>query len=186
MVAGCDWTAANRNARTSGIVFDLSANEPAEGVSVVMKVGRGNGGFSGSYHVVASTRTDHEGRYSLSYDEGERVHVYVNDEPYDHRYSLPGSYGVFPGKERFEYIELYQNVGLTVHAEIFPLLGPEDTYWLSAGRVGVKNGSVRTPYARGNQFNTVKLVVLRSGVRSERIDSVYCTLGEVSEYTISY
>lgn len=182
---GCDLFSEDTTIIATGTVKDESLDRPAQGVSVALKKG---GGLYSPPTTVASTRTDAEGRFRLEYDPGEYrsiLDLQINADPYDDTF-YTSRYSVAPGERSDETTLLYRNVTLTVDAETANPLSDEDSIYLWLPGVGGRNPPITTTRARGNAYNEVRLVLNRSGVTSEVVDSVYCPVGEVTEYTIRF
>lgn len=187
VLAGCLFTAEDTTVVVDGLVYDETLGRPAEGLSVVM-VQDVAGWFIDPHEVVAQAETDADGRYHLAYDPGQdnvNVEVYVNLLPMDAALLSPW-YGLRSGDRVSRVTPVYRFATLVVRAETngTPPDGTE-TYIEAPGRGG-RNGPVTTESARANAFNRVRLVVDRESTRTERVDSVYCPLGVVTEYVFRY
>jgi 5-hydroxyisourate hydrolase-like protein (transthyretin family) len=184
-LAGCDLFSEDTTIIATGTVIDASLNQPARGVSVALKKG---GGLYSPPTTVVSTRTDAEGRFRLEYDPGEYrsiLDLQINTDLYDDTF-YTSRYSVAPGERSDETTYLYRNATLIVDAETDTPLSDEDSYYLWIPGIGGRYPPITTTRARGNAYNEVRVVVEREGVTSEVVDSVYCPVGEVTEYTIQF
>ncbi len=88
LLGGCDlFTDEDTVIRASGTVVLASTSEPISGLSVALD---SDAGGPGGHRRVVTTRTDAAGHFSLRYDtDGKNFvfTVYVNDNPFDSRYT---------------------------------------------------------------------------------------------------
>lgn len=172
----------------SGTVMNSSVEDlPIEGLNIVVKVSGG----PWNYPVVAETKTDINGVFIIKHDLQEHniAHVYINDEPYNPLYSTD-NFGINKGDVIEKTFALYQNTGLRVRASTNALQN-DDHFCVNIPGIGVcedeEPSSVTiTHRAVGNAYNQIRFSLTRNGENETSIDSVFCPIGEITEYEIEF
>ena len=106
LLAGCSLFGEEDRAITAtGQVVLAETGEPISGLSIALKHG---GGLATPPILVQTVQTEPGGRFSLRYEGGSRwgYDVYINDSPYDARYT-GRIFVVLPGETRdFGVVEI--------------------------------------------------------------------------------
>ncbi|MBO4862919.1 MAG: Ig-like domain-containing protein [Eubacterium sp.] len=97
MIPDRNYVIDNSDAKLSGVVKDASSGTPVEGLTVELKLYKGNVIDKALY----STRTDSDGKYEFSGLEGQQYSIYVKDErDADEKYiSKFENVSIYPSKE---------------------------------------------------------------------------------------
>ena len=177
--AGCDLL-QSRHTEVTGVVVNGSTGQPLEGLSVAFW----SGGWAGGA-VLASDRTDAQGRFELAVEDAPVVQLHVNSDPYNPRFTTYWE-GIRPGSRRRQSYEVYEGARLTVRSETDRPLRSDEWHQVRAGCLtGIP--PFTDTCQRGNALNPVTLMVKRrfTALRATTYQ-VYVRVGVDNEFTVRY
>lgn len=189
VIYGCNVTdKGSDKVIVEGSILNSSLEDaPIAGLSVVLRISGG----PWNYPVVAESETNNQGEFYLEYklEDQNLTQVYVNDEPYTPIYSTD-NFGIVKGESVDTTIKIHQNTSLVVHASTSSL-EDGDRFCVNIPGVGVceddePSSITTTRRAVGNDYNEVRFSLRRNGETKTSIDSVFCPIGETTEYEIEF
>ena len=173
------------NINISGVVINESTGKPLKDISVSLLIYSGGYSTGGGSHYAASTKTNDDGKYQISYTgQGDNgVYICINENPYNEKY-LNSQFPVYTGESYLES-KIYQNTSLRVrlNSKTQPKPGTY-TLWIPGG--GTNDTVAVTDRAKGNFYNSVRLYYTIENKNYAIIDSVFCPIDTVTNFNLNF